>query len=362
MINSVVQNSALLDTAINGSVGEYTFDPSWIEYKNQEYLEYREEFTRIAKYKPLSPNVGRTPVNLEIETTYHCNLTCPFCPRTVHPDTKEYKHIDKSVWSTILEQIKGSDTKSLMMDHEGEALLNPSIVSMISDAKLAGVLDIWMHTNGNLLTPKRAQELIEAGLDKLNVSIDATTEETYAQVRPGGSLSRVEENLHHFLELKKQLNRPDLRVRVSFVFHERNAHERLDFIHRWKDHVNVVAIQAMVDMSCFDNPSKYYQDYVTHPESNAHQILNNFTCDNPWTTPVIDTDGNLAVCGIPIRETTREDLVVGNILEESLEKLWNSDRSNDIRNTHLSHSKLSATCKACALSQSSAACSLASTI
>ena len=51
-----------------------------------------------------------------------------------------------------------------------------------------------------------------------------------------------------------QLNRPDIRVRVSFVHCQTNSHERDEFIHKWKEKVNVVAIQSMIDMSVFENP------------------------------------------------------------------------------------------------------------
>ena len=256
--------------------------------------------------------------------------------------------MEPNVWEKIIKDITDSDTKALMMDHEGESLLNPNLITMVNDARHAGVLDIWLHTNGNLLTPKRAHELIEAGLTKLNVSIDATTEETYSKVRPGGNLSKVESNLRSFLDIRKTLGREDIRVRVSFVYHHRNAHEKDEFIRRWKDHVNVVAIQSMIDMDCFNDPASFLKQITISNEQIDY--MNSFVCDNIWTTPIIDTDGNLIACGMPVRKETASDLIIGNIMDSTLANLWNSDRHNNLRKSHLNHKLTNPTCKACVLS------------
>ena len=347
MGSSVANNDSKV-VAVNGVVGEYEVDDSWRNYKSTEYWDYREKFEWLAKNKPLGSGLTKTPLNIEIESTYHCNLRCPYCPRTADPDSKHHKHMNLDVWDAIVEQIKNSDTKAMMMDHEGEALLNPRLMSMISEARDAGVIDIWLHSNANLLTPKKSKELIEAGIDKLNISIDAVTEETYSKVRPGGKLYRVEENLRNFLEIKKEMNRPDIRVRVSFVYCEMNAHERDEFIEKWREHVNVVAVQSMIDMSVFENPIKYL--HQKEPLISDKNYLGNFTCDNVWTVPVIDTDGFLAACGMPIRPSTRDDLVIGNILETPLNELWHSDKLNELRKSHKRHDfECQKTCEACAL-------------
>ena len=334
--------------AVNGVVGEYEVDKSWRDHKSQEYWDYRKKFEWLSKNKPLGSDLSKTPINLEIESTYHCNLRCPYCPRTADPESKDHKHMNVDVWNAIVEQIKDSDTKAMMMDHEGEALLNPRLITMISEARDAGIIDIWLHSNANLLTPKRSKELIEAGVDKLNISIDAVTEETYNKVRPGGKLKIVEDNLRNFLEIKKEMNRPDIRVRVSFVYCDVNAHERDAFIQKSKNHVNVVAVQSMIEMSVFENPLKFL--HQRDPSLSDQNYLNNFTCDNVWTVPVIDTDGYLAACGMPIRPSTRDDLVIGNILETPLSELWHSEKLNNLRESHKKHDfECQSTCEACAL-------------
>jgi len=342
----------LKKTGFNGILGEYEFDPSWIDFQTQDYHDYRKQYEYYQKYKPTRFPDNSTPLNVEVESTYHCNLKCPFCARVVEGNSKVNQHMDRNVWETFCSQIKGSTTKSLMMDHEGESLLNPRLPDMISEARSAGVVDIWLHTNANLLTKRKSEELIESGLTKLNVSIDATTEQTYSKVRPGGNFARVEENLLNFIDLKRRLDRRDIRVRASFVYNEQNKNERSSFIQRWKDHVNLVAIQSMIDMSSFADPASFLSQ---RPDKHGDaKILNSFTCSHLWSTPILDTNGNIAACGMPIRTSTTNDLIIGNILEERLSDLWNSDKIIKLRESHKSSTISCETCQACALSLASA--------
>ena len=194
-------------SCVNDSVGEYEIDSSWKGSLSNEYHEYRRKFHELSTAKAQSPYVGRTPINLEIESTYHCNLACPFCPRRVAPGYKDLKHLDRNVWEKLLSDLVDSDTKSLMMDHEGESLLNPNLCTMIEEARAAGIIDVWLHSNANLLTSDMSKNLISAGVTKLNISIDAVSEETYSKVRPGGNLKQVEDNLLEFIKLRNSLGR-----------------------------------------------------------------------------------------------------------------------------------------------------------
>lgn len=70
----------------------------------------------------------------------------------------------------------------------GEPLVRSDVTSLIQDlASLDGVADLAMTTNGFLL-PRYAQELKEAGLDRLTISLDALDEDVFKQMigRPYG--------------------------------------------------------------------------------------------------------------------------------------------------------------------------------
>jgi MoaA/NifB/PqqE/SkfB family radical SAM enzyme len=81
---------------------------------------------------------------------------------------------------------------------------------------------VEMITNGILLDEKRAQGLIDAGLDTLWVSIDGATPESYADVRLGAELPRVLENLKRLRKLRPPAHRPTPAIGIAFVAMKRN--------------------------------------------------------------------------------------------------------------------------------------------
>ena len=333
----------------NNNVLEYEVDQSWRNNQNAEYLDYRKKFADLVKNKNL--DAGQFPLCFEVESTYHCNLECPFCARGSGAGFRNIKHMSKEIWKRIIEEVEQHYLPSIMMSHEGEALLNPDLENMISDARKAGVIDIWMHTNGQALTPNRSRRLIEAGLTKLNVSIDATSEETYSIVRPGGSsLAKVVENIKTFLEIRRETGRPDIRVRVSFVQTEDNFHERESFYDFWKEKVNVISYQKMVEMQVFES-DKMREEYIVKCKLNSVSI-SNFSCDHLWLIPVIDAEGNIIPCGMPVREHTK-DFYLGNILDgDTISGAWTGKKMQSLRHAHRNNlaSKFNM-CHGCAYAQ-----------
>jgi MoaA/NifB/PqqE/SkfB family radical SAM enzyme len=83
----------------------------------------------------------------------------------------------------------------------GEPLFHPEIVQMVGQAKELGST-VELITNGTLLTRDLSEQLIEAGLDALWVSLAGATAESYADVRLGAALPEVLANLIGFREVR----------------------------------------------------------------------------------------------------------------------------------------------------------------
>ena len=179
------------------NISEHEIDNSWRDHQTPEYIEYRRNFELAQKREYLS----EFPLSVEIESSYHCNLECPMCPRVVNLGERNSEHMSQELWQMVLSECKQHRLPSMLMDHEAESLMNPRFFDMVEAAKYAGVFDVWLHTNANMLTPKRSARLISSGLTKINFSIDATTSETYDIVRPGGDFKRVVENVKAFLNI-----------------------------------------------------------------------------------------------------------------------------------------------------------------
>ena len=145
-------------------ISEHEIDSSWRHGLTREYHEYRERF-ELAQQRKYS---GKYPLATEIEASYYCNLKCPFCPRSVNENERDIKHMSKDIWKKILEESKSNGLCAMLMDHEAESLMNPEIFKMIREVRDAGVMDVWLHTNANMLTPEMSEKLIDSGITKIN--------------------------------------------------------------------------------------------------------------------------------------------------------------------------------------------------
>jgi cyclic pyranopterin phosphate synthase len=80
----------------------------------------------------------------------------------------------------------------------GEPLLRPGIVEVVRALAGEGVPDLAMTTNGQILAPMAA-DLADAGLRRVNVSLDSLDQETYRRITRGGQLRRTLEGIDEAL-------------------------------------------------------------------------------------------------------------------------------------------------------------------
>ncbi len=310
-------------------VSEYEVDPTWRDHVTSGYAEYRKRFEMTAN----RTYTGDFPVSLEIEATYHCNLSCPSCARGYHENGRQLKHMSRELWDKIITECRDNKLDAMFMDHEAESLMNPRFIDMLNDVKEAGIIDIWLHSNACLLKPDIAEKLIDGGLTKINFSIDANSKEVYDKIRVGGDFNKVLSNIDHFLMLKEKKKAHHLRTRVSFVVQDANVHERQAFFEYWrgKKGINMVTFQERVDFSLFFRNSDP-DDGLSQDELDAkYKDVEPFHCSLPFEQPVIDVEGNVVPCGMPISEQNR-DFILGNLMEgETIKSCWNSDKMRELK-------------------------------
>ncbi len=120
-----------------------------------------------------------TPFLLYVDPSSACNFRCTFCP-TGHTDlvkASEYKrsvmHIE--LFKKLLQDLEAfsQPLKVMRMNKIGEPLLNKELPTMIALAKAGGrVQSIDLATNASMFSPELLTRLVDAGLDRLNVSLE----------------------------------------------------------------------------------------------------------------------------------------------------------------------------------------------
>ena len=133
------------------------------------------------------------PQKLYLEVTTNCNMSCGMCVKHASGSSISNKHLDIAVFKKLLPSLP--HIQALVLNGIGEPLLHPDLLWMISkaheqmaDKRASETSDkrasetseecwIGFQTNGLLLTPSFTEQLLDAGLNRLCISVDSVPEE-----------------------------------------------------------------------------------------------------------------------------------------------------------------------------------------
>lgn len=304
------------------------FDDDFIEIKGyDQWTQYRIDWEKCCNLEKET----NFPPHLEFELNYSCNLRCPMCTWAVENAVEK-----KEDWFTfedykkIINEAVSIGTKSIRLCYINEPLIRQDIDQFIKYAVDAGILDVLITTNGTLLTKQMSKKLIDAGLTKINVSLDAITKETYDKIRVGGNLDITVKNIHDFLEIRKKMKKKIPKIRLTFVTSKINIHEYDEFVSYWKNKVDSLGIQHL------QNP---FGEGRFEDEKRSNEIIikkspipEKFHCSEPFKRLTLRSNGDT----LPCCSFYAVDLVIGNWKENTLEEIWNNKKMKELREIHKS--------------------------
>ncbi len=144
---------------------------------------------------------GRTINYLRLSITEHCNLNCFYCrsePEGCRAVTKD-KILTAEECLNIAEAAVELGMTRIRLTG-GEPLVHPDITDIIFRlSRIDGLKDLSLTTNGVFLETM-AFKLAEAGLDRVNISLDSLDEETYRQITRGGKLLKTLKGIEKSLQ------------------------------------------------------------------------------------------------------------------------------------------------------------------
>ena len=131
-----------------------------------------------------------------IEPTNRCNLQCVTCIRNSWDEP--LGEMTPVAFARIIDGLRHLPSPpNILFGGLGEPLSHPNIVEMVREAKAIGSF-VELITNGMLLDKSMSLQLVDAGLDVLWVSLDGATPESYKDVRLGAALPKILDNLADF--------------------------------------------------------------------------------------------------------------------------------------------------------------------
>lgn len=265
------------------------------------------------------------PEIVQIESTNICNAKCVFCPR----DDMERKQgvMAWDLFTRITDECAALGITHIRLHNYGEAFVDRKLTEKIAYAKQKGIREVGIISNGSLITPEIARGVVAAGLDAINISVDAAGKEVFEATRLGLKYDKVMAGVEHIIEARQAQGRTRPKLILSFV-RQNNSTEEQAFIARWGARADKIHITDLHNWAGTLN----HESDVRYP------------CYRPWLTFTVLWDGRVSLCCADFDGKH----ILGDLKTHSIADVWNSDAYRETRRAHLDHGG-PAICQSCDL-------------
>lgn len=170
------------------------------------------------------PALREYPSRLFVETTTRCNLRCGMCMKQTRGNGIVEGDLHPDTFARLTPALP--HCQALILNGIGEPLLHRGLETFIRQARGLMPAEGWIgfQSNGLLMNESRALSLVEAGLDRICLSLDAVSPDRFRMIREGGEVHDLERALSALTRAREKLARP-LEIGTEFVVMRDNARE-----------------------------------------------------------------------------------------------------------------------------------------
>ena len=265
------------------------------------------------------------PEIVQIESTNICNAKCVFCPRDEMHRRQGIMSFD--LFTKIVDECVELGITHLRVHNYGEPFVDRRLVEKVRYAKQKGIKEVGMISNGSLITDPVARGMIEAGLDAINISVDAAGKDVFESTRIGLKYDKVIANIERLVRLRAEAGKRRPKLILSFVRQNNSADEQA-FIEHWRKVADKIHITDLHNWGG-----------TLHQQSDV-----NYPCYRPWLTFTVLWDGRVSLCCADFDGRT----ILGDLNSSSIQDIWNNELYRQVRREHL-ESGGPDVCRACDL-------------
>jgi MoaA/NifB/PqqE/SkfB family radical SAM enzyme len=306
-------------------------------YKN--YLSYLENFTFIKlsnalynsyEYKLKKIKLNSYPSAYGIDIGNFCNLKCPLCPTGKNNPNRKKKFMFFDEYKTIFDKIK-KYAFVVNLYNWGEPFLNKDILKIIEYTKKNKV-GVLLSTNLNYMTDEIIDSIIKLKLDKIVISLDGVSQETYGAYRKGGDFNKVMENLKKIIKRKKELNSKYPRIVWQYLISKKNEKDvgkakelskelgiKINFLYmrtsqlikKKGEKINEELVKEWVS-----------ENFKGTSEEASSTINTKGVCSYPFKYLFVNPEGTTSPCCALYDQKTD----FGDLLKTDLKELWNNKK------------------------------------
>lgn len=234
------------------------------------------------------------PYSLNIGLTNRCNLKCYFCPVSRTKIKREDMSMDMAF--KIIRDVKVEHHISLALF--GESTLYEHLSEVVDAVRRKGVQSI-LYTNGQILTKGMLN------VNKLVISLDATSREEYIETKGIDGYDRV---LGHIKELMSHKKRPEITVQFADL--------------KYKNEFPKVKADKI-------KHGRYisWGDQVEWKSDSKRKIRKPLPCLHIYRFLNVASNGDVVMCCLDYNHST----VLGNVREGNIMDIWNGSKFNKLR-------------------------------
>lgn len=269
------------------------------------------------------PEISGLPIAMAFEPTTSCNLRCPECPSGLRAFSRPTGMLSEALFREVIDQV-ANRLIYLTFYFQGEPYLNANFLNMVHYASGKGIYTAT-STNAHFLTDERARQTVESGLDRLIISIDGATQQTYQAYRVGGRLEKVLEGTTNILKWKKKLQSATPHVIFQFLVVRPNEHQVADIYQLARQlGVNEVKLKTAQIYNYRTGSelmpvNEKYSRYKKLPDG-TYALKNRLDdhCWKMWHSCVITWDGKVVPCCFD----KDAHHVLGDLRKQSFGEIW----------------------------------------
>lgn len=291
--------------------------------------------------------IRTVPWFLSVEPADFCQLACHECPVGMARKSKG-QLIDMDLYKSLVEQIQ-SEVMHLQFFFQGEPLLHKALPEMIQLARSKRIFTS-LSTNAQALTSDMACGLVQAGLDKITISLDGATQLTYEKYRAQAKLSRAVAGIHWLQYWKQKFASNFPVIEIQMVVFRTNEHE----LRAMKQLATSLQVDRLVFKSAqiynlgqadsLVPKNKTYARYRRMSDGNwvLKKPLRN-RCYRLWSGGVVRANGDVLPCCFD----KKVEFKYGNVTDSDFRTIYTGAPAHAFRNSILQNRKQHEMCRNC---------------
>jgi len=293
--------------------------------------------------QPICP----APKSVKIELTSRCNFSCGFCAHRLK-DPGDCEDMSWNFFTRIVKEMLEAGVEELGMFYIGESLMCRWLASGIDYAKRLGMPYVFLTTNGSMLDPAKAEDLMSCGLDSLKFSYnsaDAMQFRTMTNMAMS-MYERIKDNIKQARQIR-DMRGYRTRLYASSILYERGQYEKMqEAVEEIKPYVDE---HYWLPLYSFGSLASQREQELGYRPTAGNQgrvgaLRDPLPCWAVFKEGHITAGGKLSACCFDAADRW----IMADLNEVSFMDGWNSEKFQKLRQAHLKRDVTGTECEACA--------------